>query len=106
MKAITRASLGGILALGLLTTIGAAGASATTAYPDGGTWHYGVREGGVYGSGGQVYSEYKHPTKTHKASACTPSGCAKSGWKAKGTWANAYRSPAAFSGNKAYYDYV
>ena len=92
-------------AVALMLTMGTAvSASATTEYPEGGTWNYGVRSGGIYGSGGQVYSEYYHGSRTHKATACGYGGCAYSGWKSSGTWANAYHSPMAAHGNTAYYD--
>ncbi len=90
---------------GLLFGAGANAASAATVAAGGGTHTYGVRSGGIYGSGGQVYSEYLHPSKTHKASACAANACAVSGWSPGNIWATAYKSPMATVNNKAYYDY-
>ncbi|MBF4461796.1 lactococcin 972 family bacteriocin [Rathayibacter sp. VKM Ac-2878] len=95
----------GILVAGGLVMVGATAASATTVYPsEGGVWNHGVRSGGIYGSGGQVYSEYQHSGKTHKSTACGYQGCAYSGWKPSSTLAVAHWSPMKATGNTAYYD--
>ncbi|TFC48916.1 lactococcin 972 family bacteriocin [Cryobacterium shii] len=104
---MNRKIVGALSSMAVATALvlsGAMAASATTTYPEGGTWNYGVRSGGIYGSGGQVYSEYQHTSRTHKATACGYGGCAYSGWKSPSALASAYWSPMASSGNNAYYD--
>ncbi len=102
--------LKGLTAFGMgiaLAISGASVASATTEYPDGGTWIYGVYKGGEWGSQGTVRSDYLHPSKTHKSTACAPGACTTSGWKVKAVWAYARHQPPNFSGgNTAYYDYL
>lgn len=101
---VAKVVAGALVASGLVMG-GAIGASATTVYPsDGGVWNHGVRSGGQYGSGGQVYSEYQHGGKTHRSTACGYRGCAYSGWKPSSTLAIAHWSPMKASGNTAYYD--
>ncbi|SMQ71906.1 lactococcin 972 family bacteriocin [Agreia sp. VKM Ac-1783] len=103
-KKVIGAMFGIVVAAGMVMG-GALSASATTSNPEGGSWNYGVRSGGIYGSGGQVYSEYQHNSRPHKATACNGAGtCEYSGWKVAGLLAAAYQSPATDSGNKAYYD--
>ncbi|MBO0985206.1 lactococcin 972 family bacteriocin [Rathayibacter sp. SD072] len=46
---------------GTMLVAPAAAAAYTTAYPEGGTWYYGV-------SNGTVLSSYNHPSKWHRAS--------------------------------------
>ena len=46
---------------GTMLVAPAAAAAYTTAYPEGGTWYYGV-------SNGTVLSSYNHPSRTHRAS--------------------------------------
>lgn len=80
-------------------------ANATTSYPAGGTWNHGVRSGGGYGSGGQVYSEYQHRSKQHHATACNADKkCKSNGWAAPGRLAAGYYSPASAGRNTAYYN--
>lgn len=95
--------IGLALAGGLILAGGAMSASAETP-PEGGDWHYGVREGGIYGSGGPVWSEYFYDSREHKTTACSRWDCARSDWIDPGQTAGAYRSPASFGGNKAFYD--
>lgn len=101
MKKLTKMLMGAGLSLAFVAS-GAAAANATTSYPEGGTWNYGVKWGG----GGQdfVYSDYFHGSRKHKASVCTTSGCSKTDWIAKGNWANAPWRVAGMWGNTAYYD--
>lgn len=94
-----------LLVAGAMVIGGAVGAHATTVYPpEGGTWNHGVRSGGIYGSGGQVYSEYAHSTKTHSSRACGYGGCTASGWVTPGVTSIAHHSPMASSNNTAQYN--
>ncbi|WP_081864119.1 lactococcin 972 family bacteriocin [Mycetocola saprophilus] len=70
----------------------------------GGTWDYGVRSGGIYGSGGEVFSIYNHSQKSHRATACNAQSCEKTGWHAPRATATAIKRPMSFSGNKSYWD--
>lgn len=79
---------------------GATAANATTEYPEGGTWNYGVH---FVGDHDEVYSHYYHGSRTHKATACATSGCTATAWKTSGSWAEADRN-AGLWGNTAYYD--
>lgn len=76
-------------------------ANATTAYPEGGTWNYGVRW--VGGSNDQVYSEYMHKSRKHKATACATAGCAYGDWVKAGVEAKKSRAAGSF-GNTAFYN--
>jgi lactococcin 972 family bacteriocin len=89
-------ALAAVVALG-----GATAAEATVAYPEGGTWDYGVKWGG--GGTDFVKSDYHHMTRTHSSSACVASSCDKSGWIAPRTWALS-KKPAGTWGNTAYYN--
>jgi lactococcin 972 family bacteriocin len=92
-----------VLAAALTVGGATAAANATTAYsPEGGTWNYGVRSGGIYGTVGEVYSEYYHPSRTHKSTACANGTCSYSGWVSAGTTSVAKRMQQ--SPNTAYYD--
>lgn len=99
MKRITQilatAGVVGGLVLG-----GAAAANATTEYPSGGTWNYGVH---TVGDHDEVYSHYYHASRAHKATACSTSGCTATAWRGTGVWANADRQ-AGVGGNTAYWD--
>lgn len=80
-------------------------ANATTSHPAGGTWNHGVRSGGGYGSGGQVYSYYQHKTRVHKASACNADmSCTRLNWHRPGQEARAIYAPASAGRNTAYYN--
>ncbi|MCM6762968.1 lactococcin 972 family bacteriocin [Rathayibacter sp. ZW T2_19] len=58
----SRRSFVAALALaGTMLVAPAAAAAYTTAYPEGGTWYYGV-------SNGTVLSSYNHPSRSHRAS--------------------------------------
>lgn len=82
-----------LLSVGMLSISGPA--SATTEYVGGGEWRYGH-------SGSITYSHYYHPTKLHRSTSCTPSGCTRSPDRSGGLWAYAYRGKAVI-GNDAYW---
>ena len=88
--------------LGLAVTLilgGSAAANAVTAYPaEGGVWNYGFASSNP----NLVFSNYRHMTKVHKATACNSSSCSGSGWKAKELMASATIKKTS-SGNKSYY---
>lgn len=81
-----------LITLGSATTINAA-----TAYPDGGTWNYGV---GVTGS----YSDYYHPSKYHCATVVAPDDTSDQSCAPKKQWAKARL--LVYSGYEFYYSYV
>jgi hypothetical protein len=87
----------------LLGTVGVSAAQATTVYVEGGVWSYGVRSGGTYGTYGEVYSRYNHPSRMHRATACGLWGCQGSNW-VRGTVPAEKIQPAKGSGNLAYYN--
>ena len=98
----------GLTALAATTTLaaalalaGATAANATTVYPpEGGTWEYGVIEPA---STVFVYSHYRHPTVTHRASVQVSNGTLyRSNWVAPGIWANVDK-PTGWFNNYAYY---
>ncbi len=80
-----------------LLTVGvtAAQAGTTTAYPEGGTWKYGV-------TGSYTFSEYLHNTRSHKSTAIG-TNTVTTPWTSPGFWAKA-QAINALGGNKAYYD--
>ncbi len=82
------------LALGGALTV-AAPANATTAYPEGGTWNYGFK-------GVTVYSDYYHPSKKHRTTACRSDFCARSTDQYGGNWASQGVQSSA-KGNESYY---
>lgn len=100
MKRLTKVIVGASLALGFACA-GSTAANATVAYPEGGTWDYGVRW--VGGSNNQVYSDYHHSKRTHKSTACSTAGCVASGWKPVNVWALSTRGASDW-GNVSYYD--
>lgn len=65
-------------------------------YVGGGLWEYGV-------SGGRVWSKYQHPSRVHKATACSAQACAHSGWKSPNYLAVATRAKSAH-GNTAFWE--
>ena len=65
-------------------------------YVGGGLWEYGV-------SGGRVWSKYQHPSRVHKATACSAQACAYSGWKSPNYLAVATRAKSAH-GNTAFWE--
>jgi hypothetical protein len=80
-------------------------ASATTEYPSGGTWIYGVYSGGEWGTGSTVRSDYYHGSRTHRSTACNGNGaCTYQSWKSATVWSYARYAPATYSGNTAYWD--
>lgn len=103
MKKSQISIVGIVLASALAVGGAAAAANATTAYPpEGGTWNYGVRAGGIYGTVGEVYSEYYHQSQTHKSTACANGVCTYSGWYGAGSTSVAKRMQQ--SPNTAFYD--
>ena len=100
MNRLAKGMIGASLVLG--SVFGATtAANAKLAYPEGGTWDYGVRW--VGGSNEQAYSDYHHNKRTHKSTACSTAGCTTSGWKPLNVWALSTR-PASLWGNSFYYD--
>jgi hypothetical protein len=85
--------------------LGVTAANATVTYPEGGIWDYGVHSGGTYGTYGQVHSNYYHPSRQHRSTACGIYGCQNSNWVGAGKWANKTQ-PAKSMGNAAYYNLV
>lgn len=81
-----------------LTAAGATSANATTAYPEGGTWNYGLYEpGGLYS-----YSRYQHTYKTHGSSLYAMGSLHRSADKLPGYLASVEK-PAWWTGNNWYY---
>lgn len=79
-------------ALGVgLSTAAVAPANATTAYPEGGTWQY-----------GHSFSNYHHPSKLHRSTTCTSTGCTRSADARGGSWSYSSRQVTLY-GNQAYY---
>ncbi|SEA32841.1 lactococcin 972 family bacteriocin [Leifsonia sp. 21MFCrub1.1] len=79
----------------VLLSFGVTTANATTAYPEGGTWNYGV-------SGSYTTSDYYHGSRTHKSTAVGAT-TSITAWTSPGVWARA-KAISALGGNKAYYD--
>jgi len=105
MLSTAKKSLAALVVTGALLVGTPLAASAETSYPAGGTWNHGVRSGGGYGSGGQVYSEYQHRSREHKATACNAAPlCNTTKWRGAGVKASAYYSPASAGRNTAYYN--
>lgn len=96
IRAIATAAIVGALVLGAPL----AAEAQTIKKVGGGTWTYGVYEPA---STAFVYSDYRHSSKTHKATACSRSACAATSWKAPRTIARAERV-ASMSGNTAFWD--
>jgi lactococcin 972 family bacteriocin len=94
-RSVTGALVAGAVAIGAL--FGAAPANATTTHPGGGTFSYGVA-----GYPGDSWSNYLHPSKKHRSTACNSSWCTRSADKSGGSWAKVAVA-ASLSGNKAYY---
>lgn len=90
---LKRRTLTGMVAASALAIgafVAAAPASAVTV--EGGTWNY-----------GPGYSDYLHPSKLHRSSACNGNGvCNRSGDFGGGKWAKAKVGKTP-SGNTAYY---
>ncbi|MGG7507471.1 lactococcin 972 family bacteriocin [Plantibacter sp. YIM 135249] len=94
-KALAGVLLAGVLSVGALAV--AAPANATNVNVEGGNWDYGVA-----GYPGTTWSNYLHPSKTHRATACNSSFCDRSPDARGGV--RAYSSVAAsINGNAAYY---
>ncbi|MCM3504874.1 MULTISPECIES: lactococcin 972 family bacteriocin [unclassified Curtobacterium] len=66
-----------------------------TAYPEGGTWTYGVWSG-------EVHSVYQHNGSTHRASVKSHGVVTRSAWQPPTKVAYAHR-PKAVSGNQAFW---
>ena len=100
MKRVTVGAIASVVAGTLFAVAGVSAANATTEYPEGGTWNYGVHEpAGTY----YVYSNYYHPFKLHRSSVQVTNGTIyRSADKAGGSWT--YLDEATgWSGNHAYY---
>jgi lactococcin 972 family bacteriocin len=82
-------------AVGLFAVGVAAPAFATTEYPEGGTWYYGVEWS-------ENYSDYHHPDKFHGSSVENGNGLVRSDCELLRSWAYASQ-PATWWGNKAHY---
>ncbi|WP_438354768.1 lactococcin 972 family bacteriocin [Microbacterium sp. CJ88] len=91
-KFAIKAAVSAALAVALVGG-GAVAANATTEYPAGGTWVYGV---------GQIwnYSEYHHPAFYHRATAYNDRGSLLRAYGEAGQWAKA-SIPAEPNGNRA-----
>lgn len=96
MKSLTKV-LATAAATAALLTVGVTGAQAaiTTAYPEGGTWKYGV-------SGKYTTSDYLHNSRTHKSTA-VGANTVISSWTSPKIWSTT-QAISAVGGNKAYYD--
>ena len=104
MKKTRSALLVALVTAGLLATGGAA-AQATTEYPAGGTWIYGVYSGGEFGSGETVRSDYFHASRVHKSTACNGlNECDYQSWHSPGWWSKARYAGATLWGNTSYWD--
>lgn len=88
--ALTNKILAGLAAATMASAV-AAPALAAVSYPGGGTWSYGTR-----GSGTEVYSNYHHPSVTHRASTINAWGEYSCTTATKGNWA--YNSQRAKPG--------
>lgn len=90
---IKRRTVGGVIAATVLTIgtlVCAVPANAVSA--EGGTWNY-----------APGYSDYHHPNKLHRSTACNGNGlCNRSADVGGGKWANAKVGKTP-SGNTAYY---
>lgn len=97
----TKRVLAGVLAAVALSVSGAlvsvAPANATVEYPEGGTWNYGVA-----GYPGATWSNYHHPWKKHRSTACNTSFCQRSADANGGVWSKVTVS-ASLNNNRAYY---
>ncbi|NEN05376.1 lactococcin 972 family bacteriocin [Diaminobutyricibacter tongyongensis] len=96
MKSLTKV-LALAAATAALLTVGVTGAQAaiTTAYPEGGTWKYGV-------SGKYTTSDYLHNSRVHRSTAVGVN-TVSSYWIKPGSWSYT-QAISALGGNKAYYD--
>ena len=103
MKKSLRLTVASVAVALMVGGLGVTAASATTVRPpEGGTWTYGVRVGGTYGTRGEVYSNYT-VNRLHRSTACGLS-C-----DVKGYWTAANRESTSLalakpSGNTAYYN--
>ncbi|MFC5337286.1 lactococcin 972 family bacteriocin [Leucobacter denitrificans] len=73
-------------------------ANAVTVSKGGGTWTYSAEAK-------NLYSQYQHHSRTHKATVENLSQRHSSGWRPKGVLATAALSASLF-GNKAYWDVI
>lgn len=88
-----------------ISLTGAVAAHATDVSVGGGNWHYSVRSGGEFGSGGAVLSQYRHPKKENWAKACDGNKiCVTAGWTKQGMQASAIKWGATQHGNTAYWN--
>jgi len=89
-----------VLAAGMVAAgiaVGAAPASAYTSYPEGGTWDY--------GNSGSTWSNYHHPSKVHRSTACNSTKCLRSADAARGSWSRASVSWTVTGNTWYYYNY-
>lgn len=99
MKARYKA-LTGVLAAGALTAgalLGAGPANAYVSYPEGGTWDY--------GNSGRTWSDYHHPSKLHRSTACNSVTCLRSADTGRGSWSRASVSWTVTGNTWYYYNY-
>lgn len=96
MKKLKKGILLGIIGCSLgISTV----ALAATAYPDGGTWNYGVGWNGTFG-----YSDYFHPSRSHTSSVRnTNTGVTNSQRASGGNWARSSLTKIPPTGLNYYY---
>lgn len=103
MKKSLRLTVASVAVALMVGGLGVTAASATTVYPaEGGTWTYGVRVGGIYGTRGEVYSEYK-VGRLHRSKVCGAWCDGGTIWSSANAWSSAV-AMAATSGNTAFYN--
>jgi len=94
MRKLTKAIATAAVTATLLTA-GVTAADATTAYPEGGTWNYGV-------TGSHTISDHYHGSRTHTSTAVGAT-TSITAWTSPGVWSRS-KAISALGGNKAYYD--
>ncbi|MDK2802672.1 MAG: hypothetical protein KFW09_04770 [Oscillospiraceae bacterium] len=99
MKKSNKKILSTAMAIAMISIMAIPVLAATTNTPSGGRWDYGVNNS----SGGTVWSNYYHPTKTHKSSV-QGSYFYSSPWQVKGTTTYASAPSRKFAVDHSYYD--
>ncbi|OJX75264.1 lactococcin 972 family bacteriocin [Leifsonia sp. 71-9] len=94
-RIISTALAAGALTAGAL--LSAAPASAYVSYPEGGTWDY--------GNSGRTWSDYHHPSKLHRSTACNSYTCLRSADAARGSWSRASVAWTVTGNTWYYYNY-